>query len=223
MPEVDLVFPRAYVEFVNPADESEVLRCDLTWLTSSYKCIFGEGCCGIYADAPDVGCCTLGAHFADKADEKRVSAYVDLLDDEAVAAEAEGPRRQEEGLDRGRRGRRAQDAHHRRRRPAGVRVPQPHRLRARGGLRPARTGVRAREEPRRDQAGRVLAAADPAYVPHRRAPGRHVVHGGLDRRVRPSRLGTGRPRPRLVLLRQHRGARRHRGRLRHPRGRADRP
>ena len=76
MPEVDLVFPRAYVEFVNPADESEVLRCDLTWLTSSYKCIFGEGCCGIYADAPDVGCCTLGAHFSDKADQKRVATHV---------------------------------------------------------------------------------------------------------------------------------------------------
>jgi hypothetical protein len=81
VPEVDLVFPRAYVEFVNPADESEVLRCDLTWLTSSYKCIFGEGCQGIYADAPDMGCCTLGAHFADKADEKRVAAYVDQLDE----------------------------------------------------------------------------------------------------------------------------------------------
>ncbi len=81
MPEVDLVFPRAYVEFVNPADESEVMRCDLTWLTSSYMCIFGQGCQGIYADAPDVGCCTLGAHFADKADEKRVAAYVEMLDD----------------------------------------------------------------------------------------------------------------------------------------------
>jgi hypothetical protein len=82
VPEVDLVFPRAFVEFVNPADESEVLRCDLTWLTSSYMCIFGQGCQGIYADAPDVGCCTLGAHFADKDDEKRVAAYVDMLDDE---------------------------------------------------------------------------------------------------------------------------------------------
>ncbi|MEP9362442.1 hypothetical protein ABLE68_05710 [Nocardioides sp. CN2-186] len=81
MPEVDLVFPRAFVEFVNPADETEVMRCDLTWLTSSYTCIFGQGCQGIYADAPDVGCCTLGAHFADKDDEKRVAAYVDMLDD----------------------------------------------------------------------------------------------------------------------------------------------
>jgi hypothetical protein len=81
VPEVDLVFPRAYVEFVNPADDSEVMRCDLTWLTSSYMCIFGQGCKGIYADAPDVGCCTLGAHFADKADEKRVAKYVEQLDE----------------------------------------------------------------------------------------------------------------------------------------------
>ena len=81
MPEVDLVFPRAYVEFANPDDESEMMRCDLTWLTSSYMCIFGQGCQGIYSDAPDVGCCTLGAHFADKADEKRVAAYVEMLDD----------------------------------------------------------------------------------------------------------------------------------------------
>jgi hypothetical protein len=81
VPEVDLVFPRAFVEFVNPADETEVMRCDLTWLTSSYTCIFGQGCPGIYADAPDVGCCTLGAHFADKDDEKRVAGYVEMLDD----------------------------------------------------------------------------------------------------------------------------------------------
>jgi hypothetical protein len=76
VPEVDLVFPRAFVEFADPADESQVFRCDLTWLTSAYTCIFGQGCQGIYADAPDVGCCTLGAHFADRDDEKRVAAFV---------------------------------------------------------------------------------------------------------------------------------------------------
>jgi hypothetical protein len=76
VPEVDLVFPRAFIEFVDPDDPDQVFRCDLTWLTSRYTCIFGQGCRGIYADAPDVGCCALGAHFADKADEKRVAAYV---------------------------------------------------------------------------------------------------------------------------------------------------
>ena len=79
MPEVDLVFPRAFVEFADPADETQVFRCDLTWLTSAYMCIFGQGCAGIYADAPDVGCCTLGAHFADKDDEKRVAGFVAQL------------------------------------------------------------------------------------------------------------------------------------------------
>jgi hypothetical protein len=82
VPEVDLVFPRAWVEFVDPDDESQVMRCDLTWLTSSYMCIFGQGCPGIYKESPDTGCCTLGAHFADKDDEKRVASFVAQLDDE---------------------------------------------------------------------------------------------------------------------------------------------
>lgn len=72
MPEVLLPFPRAFAEFVDPDDPDQVFRCDLTWLTSRYRCIFGEGCPGIYADRPDDGCCTLGAHFADEEDERRV-------------------------------------------------------------------------------------------------------------------------------------------------------
>jgi len=81
VPEVDLVFPRAWIEFQDPDDDGQVFRCDLTWLTSSWTCIFGNGCPGIYAEAPDAGCCTLGAHFSDKADEKRVAAAVNRLDD----------------------------------------------------------------------------------------------------------------------------------------------
>jgi hypothetical protein len=79
VPEVELVFPRAFVEFADPADTDQVFRCDLTWLTSNYLCIFGRGCQGIYASSPDTGCCTLGAHFADQDDEKRVAAFVDQL------------------------------------------------------------------------------------------------------------------------------------------------
>jgi len=77
--EVDLDFPRAYVEFANPDDGGERFRCDLTWLTSSYTCIFGSGCKGIYADSPDTGCCTLGAHFSGDEDEERVAGFVDQL------------------------------------------------------------------------------------------------------------------------------------------------
>ena len=79
MPEVDLVFPRAWVEFRDPADPQQVFRCDLTWLTSSWTCIFGRGCRGIYAGRPDDGCCTLGAHFSDAEDEARVAAIADRL------------------------------------------------------------------------------------------------------------------------------------------------
>ena len=65
------MFPRAWVEFADPADADQVFRCDLTWLTSRWTCIFGSGCQGIYADRPDDGCCTLGAHFADEDDGER--------------------------------------------------------------------------------------------------------------------------------------------------------
>ncbi len=64
------------------ASATQVFRCDLTWLTSSWACIFGRGCQGIYAARPDDGCCTLGAHFADKADHKRVARAVKRLTSE---------------------------------------------------------------------------------------------------------------------------------------------
>jgi len=79
MPELSVQAPRAWVEFTDPANDQQVLRCDLTWLTSRYRCIFGAGCQGIYADRPDDGCCTLGAHFSDKADERRVAKSVRKL------------------------------------------------------------------------------------------------------------------------------------------------
>jgi len=82
MPEVDLDFPRSFLEFVDPADPDQVYRCDLTWLTSRWTCIFGNGCAGIYATSPDSGCCTLGAHFSDKEDEDRVAAWAEKLGDD---------------------------------------------------------------------------------------------------------------------------------------------
>jgi hypothetical protein len=82
VPEIDLVFPRAFVEFVDPEDSAQVFKCDLTWLTSRWMCIFGQGCRGIYEGRPNDGCCTLGAHFSDGDDEKRVRRFVKLLDRE---------------------------------------------------------------------------------------------------------------------------------------------
>ena len=46
MPEVSLDFPRSFVEFIDPADDNQLFRCDLTWLTSRWLCIYGNGCEG---------------------------------------------------------------------------------------------------------------------------------------------------------------------------------
>ena len=72
---------------------------DLTFLTSDWTCIFLDGCPGVLdAPAPELvhGCCTYGAHFADKEDRKRVEDFASQLGaDEwqlrSVAADAGGP------------------------------------------------------------------------------------------------------------------------------------
>jgi hypothetical protein len=71
--EVPLDFPRQWIEFEDPDDPNQIFRCDLTWLTSRWNCIYGHGCKGIEPGRPDDGCCTLGAHYSDKDDEKRIA------------------------------------------------------------------------------------------------------------------------------------------------------
>lgn len=90
---MSLDFPRAWVEFDDPDDPGQRFRCDLTWMTSHWACIFGAGCHGIYADRPQDGCCTLGAHFSDQADERRVRSFVRLLDKADWQHHAVGHRR----------------------------------------------------------------------------------------------------------------------------------
>ncbi|MER7396994.1 hypothetical protein ABT381_15970 [Streptomyces sp. NPDC000151] len=77
--EVGLDFARAWVTFPDPADDEQIFRCDLTWLTSRWNCVFGGGCQGIEAGRADDGCCTLGAHFSDEEDEQRVAEHVARL------------------------------------------------------------------------------------------------------------------------------------------------
>jgi hypothetical protein len=65
---------------------------DLSFLTSNWSCIWGDGCPGVLDDpAPELvqGCCSYGAHFADKADHKRVDKYAERLDDEHWQLRAE--------------------------------------------------------------------------------------------------------------------------------------
>jgi hypothetical protein len=77
--ETGLDFPRAWVEFADPTNAEQVFRCDLTWLTSRWNCVFGQGCQGIRPGRATDGCCTLGAHFSDEDDEKRVASHVERL------------------------------------------------------------------------------------------------------------------------------------------------
>ena len=79
MVEVALGFPRQWVEFVDPADTGQLIKADLTWLTSRWTCIFGRGCQGISAKRPDAGCCVHGAHFADREDRRSVERWVAKL------------------------------------------------------------------------------------------------------------------------------------------------
>jgi hypothetical protein len=77
--EVPLGFPREWIEFTDPADAEHIIRADLTWLLSRWSCIYGGGCKGI-TGKPVEGCCSHGAFFTDKDDEKRVKKAVKTLD-----------------------------------------------------------------------------------------------------------------------------------------------
>jgi hypothetical protein len=70
--EVDLDFPREWIEFLDPADEQHLIRADLTWLLSRWTCVFGSACHGIIAGRAEDGCCSHGAFFTDADDENRV-------------------------------------------------------------------------------------------------------------------------------------------------------
>ena len=72
MSEVSAGFARDWVEFVDPEDDEQIYKCDLTWLTSNWSCIYGDGCKGVFKDQPNAGCCTEGAMYTDEEDETRV-------------------------------------------------------------------------------------------------------------------------------------------------------
>src|SRR5437764_13202323 len=83
MQEGPLDTTRNWIEFVNTVEYEEIFGCDLTWLLSSWTCIFGSGCKGIVKKRPDDGCCSHGAFYSEKADEKRVEKFArELTEDE---------------------------------------------------------------------------------------------------------------------------------------------
>jgi hypothetical protein len=108
--EVPLDFARDWVEFVDPADPEQLFRCDLTWLTSRWTCIFGAGCHGIVPGRPDDGCCSHGAFYSGREDEQRVRKFAAQLTPETWQYYKKGQRGITELDDGKRRTRRVDDA-----------------------------------------------------------------------------------------------------------------
>jgi hypothetical protein len=91
-----------YVAFDAP-DEHRTYVFDVTFLTSPWHCIYGQGCQGVLtADATDMaqGCCSYGAHLVDEDDANRVLSAADRLTDEQwqhrkIAMRRDGPIRRD--------------------------------------------------------------------------------------------------------------------------------
>lgn len=70
-----------WFSFEDP-DELRIWMFDVTFLLSSWTCIFGKGCKGVLdADATQMmqGCCSYGAHFSGKEDLARVKRAAKTL------------------------------------------------------------------------------------------------------------------------------------------------
>lgn len=75
---------REWVSFDDPSDKGRRWQIDVTFLTSHWKCIFGEGCQGVFTEpAPELaeGCCSYGAHFSDRKDRDNVVKVAERLSD----------------------------------------------------------------------------------------------------------------------------------------------
>ena len=66
---------REWVSFEDPKEEGRTWRIDVTFMLSSWECIFGCGCQGVLTGpTPErvQGCCSYGAHFTDRKDRDHV-------------------------------------------------------------------------------------------------------------------------------------------------------
>jgi hypothetical protein len=73
-----------FVSFNDP-EEERTWVFDVTFLTSNYRCIFGQGCKGVFEDDQTAlmhGCCSHGAHLTDKADRKKLVRFAETLTDD---------------------------------------------------------------------------------------------------------------------------------------------
>lgn len=76
---------REWVTFDDPGEKGRRWQIDVTFLTSRWRCIFGDGCQGVLTEpAPEMveGCCSYGAHFSNRKDRDRVVREARRLPDE---------------------------------------------------------------------------------------------------------------------------------------------
>jgi hypothetical protein len=82
------------VTFEDP-DEYRTWVFDVTFLTSSWTCIYGQGCPGVLTEAaPELeqGCCSYGAHFVDDDDHDETLAHIEALTPEQWQFHKQGTR-----------------------------------------------------------------------------------------------------------------------------------
>lgn len=83
-----------YITFEDPS-EYRTWVFDLTFLLSSWTCIFGRGCHGV-RDEPSSelghGCCSHGAHFVDDADHRDIEKRISRLTPDQWQFHAKGQR-----------------------------------------------------------------------------------------------------------------------------------
>lgn len=87
--------PREWVSIEDP-HEARTWVFDVTFLTSRWSCIFGQGCQGVLTGpAPELvlGCCSYSAHFTDDADLERVEAAAATLGPDEWQFRKEGRQR----------------------------------------------------------------------------------------------------------------------------------
>ncbi|MCH9733612.1 MAG: hypothetical protein K0U78_03530, partial [Actinomycetia bacterium] len=78
--EVELDFPREWVEFYDPDNPEHLIAADMTWLLSRWTCVFGTPACqGTVEGRPDDGCCSHGAFLSDDDDRAQLDDAVKLL------------------------------------------------------------------------------------------------------------------------------------------------
>jgi hypothetical protein len=76
---------REWVTFQDPKRKRHVWHVDITFMTSHWSCIFGQGCQGVLTEeAPELvhGCCSYGAHASGPKDQALVNKASKLLDDD---------------------------------------------------------------------------------------------------------------------------------------------